>query len=414
MPKRYNNDIPHREPGIVEPLISPETLAQLACEIGNVFRKYHGFARVREMVRCWRDEWKTQREAELDFERDCRERYREHARKAEQDERLRDKKAGPPYDGWQWGNVDFPRDASGELPATRWISCWAPRDLSPGDWPDARFPLPLPARKLPELTLPEKYAALAAVHDFATLGTTKIDPWKGSKEGVTYSELVHTVENIPEKDAIHLRGILDEIREDLSDRLAAERGTAHSDGGRAVETPHKTETPVSSQKLLGLIQAIPKRTQEGAVTEDDLWREAVKHGMNAHIFNGGLAALENEGYIACQPAYLTRNIYLLQQTAKPSDAGKSDEQGQSNNYDYEGYACADWFRTEHGIPQSRLSELSRGNNPKVRSVRAPKGHPRTSEGKQVRVLYHIQDALKHCSPKHVKQKSRQKLGLSDS
>lgn len=74
----------------------------------------------------------------------------------------------------------------------------------------------------------------------------------------------------------------------------------------------------------------------------------------------------------------------------------------------DGWASADWFKYQHGIPQSRLSEAAKSN--RVRTERAPKGYL-DSQGRIVRTLYNEADVLRHCKPKRVKKTTRRKMGL---
>lgn len=62
---------------------------------------------------------------------------------------------------------------------------------------------------------------------------------------------------------------------------------------------------------------------------------------------------------------------------------------------FDGFVPADTLRHDHGIGRNRLSEASKKG--KVRSMRAPRGL-KDSEGRSVRLLYHRDDAIKHCSP----------------
>ena len=77
-------------------------------------------------------------------------------------------------------------------------------------------PLPL------TLTTPEKYAILAAVHDFAAdaqterIGAYDEEQLDSFKEGVPYTVLVLAVGNLPETDADRLMVILDDVRSDLN------------------------------------------------------------------------------------------------------------------------------------------------------------------------------------------------------
>lgn len=76
-----------------------------------------------------------------------------------------------------------------------------------------------------------------------------------------------------------------------------------------------------------------------------------------------------------------------------------------------GYRSADWFAHEHGIPQARLSEAAGDGT--VGTTQAPKGML-DSQGRKVRLLYHEQQALKACSPKHVHLSTRNKLSAAGS
>ena len=220
MLQRYNNDLPRGEP-----LIQAKILTALANDIGAVIREHAALPRFRGMVLRWYADWSQLRDAELEFKEQCD----KHARRVQADERLQDEAAGPPEDGWKFKAVVPPRDAKG------WqvIGGWAPPDLAPEGFPEAPFPLPLPDC---EITMPEKFAALAAVHDFAARGTTKIAPWAGSPDvvgGVAFRSLVDCVKNIPESDEPHLRAILDEIRCDLR---ACAASTGKSGGDVADQT----------------------------------------------------------------------------------------------------------------------------------------------------------------------------------
>jgi hypothetical protein len=73
----------------------------------------------------------------------------------------------------------------------------------------------------------------------------------------------------------------------------------------------------------------------------------------------------------------------------------------------EQYHSAEWLSVRHGISKSRLSEGKREN--RVRWRKAGPGYT-DFEGGKARVLYNVADALRHCSPKHVKGKNRADLG----
>jgi hypothetical protein len=68
------------------------------------------------------------------------------------------------------------------------------------------------------LTLAEEYALLAAIHDEALHGTTKLDPWQDSPDdpdGWPYRYLRSSARKLPARDKPHVRAILGEVRHDL-------------------------------------------------------------------------------------------------------------------------------------------------------------------------------------------------------
>jgi hypothetical protein len=66
-----------------------------------------------------------------------------------------------------------------------------------------------------------------------------------------------------------------------------------------------------------------------------------------------------------------------------------------------GYASADTIHLKHGIRRERLSEGKRQGA--IRSMPALPGTV-DSQGKDVRVLYNVEDAIKHCSPKRKRER----------
>lgn len=60
------------------------------------------------------------------------------------------------------------------------------------------------------------------------------------------------------------------------------------------------------------------------------------------------------------------------------------------------FHSAAWFEIRHGIRASRLTEAA--GNQLIRTKAAPKGYADV-EGRRAFRLYHVEDALKHCSPK---------------
>lgn len=85
----------------------------------------------------------------------------------------------------------------------------------------------------------------------------------------------------------------------------------------------------------------------------------------------------------------------------PADVGRGGAGAATAGY--EGYAPADTIRLEHGILKPRLSEGKKAG--KIKSKPAPAGIKDT-EGRAVRVYYHVADALAYCKPQHRQDKAR--------
>ncbi len=116
-----------------------------------------------------------------------------------------------------------------------------------------------------------------------------------------------------------------------------------------------------------------------------------------------------------QPASDTRNeskaleLVAYQDKTVHGTANRSHE--VSLDEDASKYKPAAWFNLHHAIPPARLSEAARDK--RVRTRKAASGVT-TENGKRVLKLYHEDDALKHCQPKHVKGSTLRKSGLSRS
>jgi len=88
-----------------------------------------------------------------------------------------------------------------------------------------------------------------------------------------------------------------------------------------------------------------------------------------------------------------------------SKLGKPSEPQQINR-EFEGYASAADLEFDHGIRPTRLSEAATAET--VRTKPAPRGYC-DKQGKRAEVLYHVQDALGFCEPKHVKNTTRKRI-----
>jgi hypothetical protein len=217
-------------PFCVDPLIDSDSLTRLASEIAAVTQGPGAISRFREKVGCWCKDWRCRDRAEKKWWQ----RYNEHARQVQGDDRLQNKDAGPPGSGWCFVEVQPPRKSAGQVHLPAVIGGWVPPELLPENRPDAGYPLPLPGPNC-VLTLAEKYALLAAVHDEGLHGTTKLDPWQDSPddpEGWPYRALRNTTRGLPAGDKEHVRAILGEVRRDLEQNPPSAKGERKGKGGK--------------------------------------------------------------------------------------------------------------------------------------------------------------------------------------
>jgi len=141
--------------------------------------------------------------------------------------RLCDQSDGPPKPGWEWEPGGWVEVAG----LRHFRRAWFPPKLVSARRPSPEYPLPLPTDR--DLTLPEKYAALVAIH--ALKCKKKINPWasasmaarirptgqEGSLVGsVLYRQLLLTAEKTGKAD-LHLLGdILTNVSADLEARAS--------------------------------------------------------------------------------------------------------------------------------------------------------------------------------------------------
>lgn len=169
---------------------------------------------------------------------------RKHLQAARSRKRLSDERARPPGAGWEW--------ETGTLDGIGPCSAWFPPELLHSKRPKREDPLPLPKDR--DLTLAEKYAALAAIHALHSKGA-KVAPWqepvweeeeyevaraastddKWSIVGwVAYQGLLSCAEKTPQRDAPYLWGIVQDVTKDLervgSSTTEGAKGSGH--GGR--------------------------------------------------------------------------------------------------------------------------------------------------------------------------------------
>jgi len=105
--------------------------------------------------------------------------------------------------------------------------------------------------------------------------------------------------------------------------------------------------------------------------------------------------------------YIIDAVRRVQEIIRRSLEKTAPERTEATD-NYEGYAPADTIEMDHGISRTRLSQGKREG--KIKWKNAPPGM-RDSQGRNVRILYHVADAKQHYSPKQFKSKSRKKPAL---
>ena len=111
----------------------------------------------------------------------------------------------------------FPDDRDGKHSYAYWVEGWLPdKELLPEHDPDDGLPLPVPSRTV---LLPERFAALAAIHDNIVRGDERLGPASeicDDPESIWYSFLVLRVAELKSFDLpIEVRGWLANVQEEL-------------------------------------------------------------------------------------------------------------------------------------------------------------------------------------------------------
>ncbi len=203
-----------------------QTLADLAFRVHRLLRKF-GPEPFEQMLLAWAAET-NKPTAEFEKAR------KKHLLRALSDIRLRDEAAGPPGPGWEWRNIDQV-EVAGKM---QYQPAWFPPELRCENRPKPEYPLPVPDDRA--LTLPEKYAALLAIHILHAKGA-KIKPWRplpppasdehywesrflpadcaDSFHGrLLFDSLLENASKTPEKDVRWLRDSLSDVAADLKGR----------------------------------------------------------------------------------------------------------------------------------------------------------------------------------------------------
>jgi hypothetical protein len=155
--------------------LPPGWLIALGSAVHELIQRFDAMPRFREMVKGW----VAQHEEEEKTLADWQERRRRHFIHAViRSPRLRNRAEGPPKRYWVFESYSVPNLRATEPDgSTRpvHINGWVSPDLCYRSEPPVRPLLPLKADRA--LSLVEKYALLAAIHDYACAGQEKINPW---------------------------------------------------------------------------------------------------------------------------------------------------------------------------------------------------------------------------------------------
>ena len=157
----------------------PVWARRLAVEVYGVIRQYNAMLRFRQMV----DECLRKQEGQVEHVSHWERQRQAHFEEAVlTDERLRDKAAEPPEEGWEWeyyrrGVPEFAEGTTRVRDVIE-VEAWVPPELTASVRPEVT-PL-LPLRRERPLNLAEKYTCLALIYDYARRGTEEIPSWPWS------------------------------------------------------------------------------------------------------------------------------------------------------------------------------------------------------------------------------------------
>ncbi len=187
------------------------------------------------------------------------------------------------------------------------------------------------------------------------------------------------------------------------------------DGGSYAVVEATVEHTLDELEILGLVEFVgcivfddAFRRPDGAVVsierndEEPILRGSCRVRVDGHALTtfdsmfDGFDGLLSKKARSCK---LTKAGYETA-SGKPRQGG--GQAGQEKDF-LNGFVGANMIWYTEGIPPSRLSEGKRQG--RIRWKNAPQGQ-RDSQGKAVRILYHVADAKQYASPKHVKEKTR--------
>lgn len=419
----------------------------------------------RELVLQWGDEYVAVQRANKAWERE----RDAHGLRILSNPRLLSDREHSPESGWQWEENlvqvtkdDLPSDHSSwpiHAPDVYLAKGWVPPKLATQNRPASGLALPLrPAEEIAGgLSINAKAAALAAVHDKFCKGTAPINPRsaRGAAavdkarplQRIGWRHLQTAVKELTDDDVPALEAFLGDVRPalfpmasraQLKDALPAalarkvneiEAFDPRSDTDAMLHECTRRSWPavasVPENRIRDLVRDELQRRelrppwpdggnvhcalykQSGGPMILDLLHELEQQGTVERVTGAGAEYEQLDGRVVTgETAWRPKGTPSLEKLAPPTAARMQPEVPSDSDYH-----SADWFEINHGIRSSRLSEKSRDT--KVRTKPAPKGFTDV-EGMKPRMVYHVGDALKNCSPKRVTQKTRRKLPLGGS
>ncbi|OHB51927.1 MAG: hypothetical protein A2Y12_05020 [Planctomycetes bacterium GWF2_42_9] len=198
---------------------SKDWLHRIALAVDEFVKAKSCIVQFQQMITKWSSE-QDQRVHEHDYWQGQRQRHFEEEVSTDPD--LQQENRQPPFENWVFESYNRAEHFGSKNRQHRIISYqgWVPPELAMASEPDCQSPLPLPVRAI---TLTEKYAVLAAVHDYFCNDAEYIDPWQDAKEAaelmaaLAYTVLVHDgVEQLTESDRDDLEVFLEDIKADVA------------------------------------------------------------------------------------------------------------------------------------------------------------------------------------------------------
>jgi hypothetical protein len=247
-------------------------LDTIGWKVHELLREEGTIERFREMILAWKVERDSQWAEHRVWEQ---QRHEYFTQTISGDRRLQDERAGPPGENWKYepyfwredGRCPVPLELLDRMKVGSWLdtahelgsirlgkSAWCPPELSISAEPPRNEPLSFcdcspyrdpdadPDRSL---TLPEKYAVCAAIHDAVCTGVEKINPW-AEQEAIdpyfrlrtAYDKLCENVLKLHEADRNNVEAFLGDIMSDLTALSATKADPTPEREGASSESLH--------------------------------------------------------------------------------------------------------------------------------------------------------------------------------